>query len=337
VVGPPNRARELEEAPQTKEVALMRRMMLAKEDDRKAHVPRSSLGGPARNTLYDGLNTGIMSRQRALRLLGGTILSGMLVPITVPMTGNTPAAAAANPLPVVLGVLNGIATAWELGEKVYNAAKPILGLEDEEVEQVAYYIHEPNRVGGDPIEITARDNDSPSSNSNIETLTLDDIDQDAEILPAEAAKKGDKLLADPTETELEAYNRLQAAAPNEIPNDTWFTARQKLQLIYPQLKGHDWSMLQAFFYTQLWLRQPDWNAWLIEDSQNYRLTEDGYLQYFTEYGLARQKLANIKPQLSVSGMEDKAEEFYKRLRKNWYLDQLYSHEANSLAWALYLS
>ena len=316
----------------------MRRRMLAKENVRKAHVPRSSLGEPARNTLYDGLNSGIMSRQRALRLLGGTILGGMLVPITVPITGNTPPAAAANPLPVVLGVLSGIATAWDLGEKVYNAAKPILGLEDEEVEQVAYYIHEPNRVGGDPIEIATRSNDSPSSNSNAKTLTLDDINEDAkkEILPTEAAKKGAKPLAKPTTTELEAYKMLQDAAPNQTKYDTWFTARQKLQLMYPQLEGHDWSMMQAFFYTQMWLRQPDWNAWLIPDSEKYRLSADGYKEYFTRYGLARQSLDNIKPTLSISGMEDRAEEFYKRLRKNWYLDQIYSTEANTLAWALYL-
>ena len=125
----PNRARELEEAPQTKEVVLMRRMMLAKEDDRKAHVPCISLGGPDRNNSYDGLNTGVMSRQRALRLLGGTILGSVLVPITVPVAGNTPVAAAANPLGAVLAVLNGVNLVWEVGEKLYNVVKPILGLE----------------------------------------------------------------------------------------------------------------------------------------------------------------------------------------------------------------
>jgi len=316
----------------------MKRLMLAKEDDRKAHAPRSSLGRPARNTLYDGLNTGIMSRQRALRLLGGTIVGSMLVPITVPITGNTRAAAAANPLAAVLSVLELINLAWDLGEKVHNAVKPIPSLKNEEMKQLASYVHEPNYVGGYPIKIAARSNNSPSSNSNIKTLTLDDINEQAkEILPTQAAKKGDKPLADPTDTEQEAYKMLQAAAPNQVRYDTWFTARQKLQQIYPQLKNHDWSMLQAFFYTQRWLREPDWNSWLIGDYQNYRLSQDGYRQYFTEYGLARQKLNNIKPTLSVSGMEDKADEFYKRLRKNWYLDQLYSEEANSIFWALYLS
>ena len=40
-------------------------------------------------TLYDRLNTGVMSRQRVLRWLGGTVLGSMLVPLTVPTTGNT--------------------------------------------------------------------------------------------------------------------------------------------------------------------------------------------------------------------------------------------------------
>jgi len=290
------------------------------------------------DTLGGGMAASVMSRRRVLQLFGGAFLGAMLSPLA-----GTNAAVAKNNLQNALTVLGLFKDAYDVAKDlgVVDAFRNYLGLPDPEKKKVGYYMHFPSYVGAFEIRIAPEepsDDGSKSSDSPPE-ITITMLKDPASAEPKQTAQQGAQPLARPTDTEQNAYKTLALLAPTQRLNDTWVTARQKLQQLYPNLWGHDWSMLQAFYYTQNhMLSIPYKEGWRNE---NYVLPKENYLQYFTDYGIFTQAIYQmvnrpIQPTLNQVGMRQKAEEFYNKLNKLWLLDRMSPREAYTMAWALYL-
>src|SRR5215207_7429579 len=192
--------------------------MLEKEANGKAYLSKSALEGYAFDTLDDGLAPGVMSRRRALQLLGGTILGTLLASTIEPKS----AAALQNPLvqaprywPIfkdimaVTGFMTGVVLSPEQNKKVRehvaNNGQALIDLPQN-------YLGEFLGLAADPSNV--KDEEDTSGAQGVEAASEDDSDEESSSdsysppynEPDPEADK--KTFAQPVAEEAYAFNRL---------------------------------------------------------------------------------------------------------------------------------